>query len=59
MGSIEPVVKLEKDDQIAIIILNRSEKLNAFNVEMRDQLYEIIQITLLQGHLPAYHLLYL
>lgn len=44
MGSIEPVVKLEKDDQIAIIILNRSEKLNAFNVEMRDQLYEIIQI---------------
>lgn len=44
MSSREPVVKLEKDDQIAVIILNRPEKLNAFNVEMRDQLYEVIQI---------------
>ncbi len=44
MGITEPVVKLEKDDQIAVITLNRPEKLNAFNIEMRDQLYEIIQI---------------
>jgi len=44
MGITEPVVKLEKDDQIAVITLNRPEKLNAFNVEMRDQLYEVIQI---------------
>ena len=42
MSVIEPVVKLEKNGQIAVITLNRPEKLNAFNVEMRDQLYEII-----------------
>lgn len=36
------VVCLEKDETIAIITLNRPERLNTFNVEMRDQLYEAI-----------------
>lgn len=42
MSMFEPVIKLDKDENIAIVTLNRPDKLNAFNAEMRDQLYEII-----------------
>ncbi|GHH96779.1 enoyl-CoA hydratase/isomerase family protein [Neobacillus kokaensis] len=38
----EPAVLLEKDGPIAVITLNRPENLNAFNVEIRDGLYEAI-----------------
>lgn len=37
-------VKLEKDGSVALITLNRPAQLNAFNVEMRDQLYDIILV---------------
>lgn len=40
----EPVIRFEKDEQVAIVRLNRPEKLNAVGVEMRDALYEIICI---------------
>lgn len=33
---------MEKDEQIAVITLNRPQQLNAFNTAMRDQLYEMI-----------------
>ena len=42
MESIDSVVRLEKKGPIALITLNRPDRLNAFNVAMRDQLYEII-----------------
>ncbi|SEN04115.1 enoyl-CoA hydratase [Mesobacillus persicus] len=40
MSNLEPAVLLEKDENIAIVTLNRPEILNAFNVEIRDGLYE-------------------
>lgn len=42
MSNFDPAVRFEKDGQIALITLNRPEKLNVFNVELRDQLYETI-----------------
>ncbi|MFP7296469.1 enoyl-CoA hydratase/isomerase family protein [Neobacillus niacini] len=42
MNNFGPAVCLEKDGPIALITLNRPEKLNVFNVELRDQLYETI-----------------
>lgn len=39
-----PAVKFNKEGPIALIQLNRPEQLNAFNVEMRDQLYDIISV---------------
>lgn len=42
MSNTEPVIRLEKDENIALVSLNRPEKLNAFSVEMRNQLYDII-----------------
>ena len=38
----ESVVVMEKDENIAILTLNRPEQLNAVNAAMRDQLYEYI-----------------
>ncbi|WP_042356048.1 enoyl-CoA hydratase/isomerase family protein [Bacillus rubiinfantis] len=35
-------VILQKDENIAILTLNRPDRLNAFNVEIRDQLYEAL-----------------
>lgn len=42
MDAREPVIRLEKDENIALITLNRPEKLNAFSVEMRNLLYDMI-----------------
>ncbi len=38
-----PSVAYEKDESIAVVSLNRPETLNAYNVEMRDDLYEILR----------------
>jgi len=38
-----PAVTYEKDKSIAVVSLNRPETLNAYNVEMRDDLYEILR----------------
>lgn len=43
MSAIDQTVLLEKDGQIALITLNRPDRLNAFNVDIRDQLYEVIR----------------
>lgn len=42
MNGQEELVLLEKDENIAILTLNRPEQLNAINAPMRDQLYEYI-----------------
>ncbi|MCH6267271.1 enoyl-CoA hydratase/isomerase family protein [Neobacillus citreus] len=42
MTEKEHAVLLEKDGQIAVITLNKPDKLNAFSVEIRDQLYEAL-----------------
>ena len=38
-----PAVLYEKDGPLAIVSLNRPTMRNAYNVEMRDDLYEILQ----------------
>ncbi len=42
MNEQESVVLMEKDENIAILTLNRPDQLNAVNAPMRDQLYEYI-----------------
>ena len=42
MQASEPVILFEKDENIAILTLNRPAQLNAVNTAMRDQLYELI-----------------
>ena len=58
-----PAVLYEKDGSIAIVSLNRPAQLNAYNVEMRDDLYEILQavrddpevrVMILRGEGPAF-----
>ena len=39
MNLKESVVNYYRKDDIAIISLNRPEQINAFNVQMRDELY--------------------
>ncbi len=38
-----PAVLYEKDGPLAVVSLNRPTMRNAYNVEMRDDLYEILQ----------------
>ena len=42
MNLKEPVVNYYRKDDIAIISLNRPAQINAFNVQMRDELYEML-----------------
>lgn len=58
-----PAVLYEKDDGIAVVSLNRPAMLNAYNVEMRDDLYEILQavrddpevrVMIMRGEGPAF-----
>ena len=42
MNLKESVVNYYRKDDIAIISLNRPEQINAFNVQMRDELYEML-----------------
>lgn len=44
MDLFDSVIRLEKDGPIALITLNRPDRLNAFNVAMRDQLFEVILV---------------
>ena len=58
-----PAVLYEKEAPLAIVSLNRPKRLNAYNVEMRDDLYEILQavrddpevrVMILRGEGPAF-----
>jgi enoyl-CoA hydratase len=58
-----PAVVYEKEDSLAIVSLNRPKRLNAYNVEMRDGLYEALQavrddpevrVMILRGEGPAF-----
>ena len=58
-----PAVLYEKDGCVAVVSLNRPAMLNAYNVEMRDDLYEILQavrddpevrVMILRGEGPAF-----
>lgn len=41
-ASVAPPVLYEKRDEVAWVTLNRPHRLNAYNVEMRDSLFEVI-----------------
>src|SRR5689334_19522708 len=41
-ASVSPAVVYEKRDDVAWVTLNRPARLNAYNVEMRDNLFEIL-----------------
>lgn len=56
-------VLYEKQDTLAIVSLNRPTKLNAYNVQMRDDLYQVLQavrddpevrVMILRGEGPAF-----
>ncbi len=58
-----PAVLYEKDGPLAVVSLNRPKTFNAYNVEMRDDLYEILQavrddpevrVMILRGEGPAF-----
>ncbi len=58
-----PAVLYEKESSIAIVSLNRPRRLNAYNVEMRDDLYQIllavrddpeVRVMILRGEGPAF-----
>ncbi len=58
-----PAVLYEKEAAIAIVSLNRPDRLNAYNVAMRDDLYEIllavrddpeVRVMILRGEGPAF-----
>ena len=41
MSGFETLI-YEKEDSIALVTLNRPEALNAYNMRMRDDLYEVL-----------------
>jgi enoyl-CoA hydratase/carnithine racemase len=42
MSAFETVDYTKRDDGIAVLTLNRPESLNAFNMQMRDEVYEVL-----------------
>src|SRR5262245_28533221 len=63
MNDSAPAVLYDKHDSIAIVSLNRPEVLNAYNVAMRDALFETLQavrddsdvrVMILRGNGPAF-----
>ncbi|MBI4518142.1 MAG: enoyl-CoA hydratase/isomerase family protein [Deltaproteobacteria bacterium] len=63
MPSSTPAVLYEKDGPVAIVSLNRPEVLNAYNVAMRDGLFEVlaavrddpeVRVMVLRGNGPAF-----
>ena len=42
MSAFETVQYTKRNDGIAVLTLNRPESLNAFNVQMRDEVYEVL-----------------
>jgi enoyl-CoA hydratase/carnithine racemase len=43
MSGFETII-YEKTDQVGYITLNRPQSLNVYNVKMRDELFEVLEI---------------
>jgi enoyl-CoA hydratase/carnithine racemase len=63
MARVQAPVLLEKDDAIAVVSLNRPRQLNAYNMQMRDGLFEALEairddpevrVMVLRGNGPAF-----
>ena len=46
-------IKFETSNNIAVISLNRPEQVNAFNVQMRDDLWEVLEAITIDENIRA------